>query len=147
MLKTSKRVATFYMSIVIVFILYITVVLIHFFTKDSITKEMIVGVNPVAEVTATMREQDPLARAIENKKIELGIQETQESNSRNIEQTIRSQKVREGNKKMVSLEAKVTQKEQREDDKKEDEKGTTMEDRGGTLVYDRPIYSESQGSH
>lgn len=128
MLKTSKRVATFYMSIVIVFILYITVVLIHFFTEDSITKEMIVGVNPVAEVTSTMREQESLAIDIENKKIEPSIQETQESNSRNIEQTTRSQKVREENKKTVSIEAKVTQKEQREDEKKEVEKETTMEE-------------------
>ena len=89
MFKTSKRVATFYMGIVIVFTLYITVVLIHFFTKDSVTKETIVGINPVAETTSTMYEQEHLAVVIENKKTKPAIQEKREGISRSMQQTAR----------------------------------------------------------
>lgn len=120
MLKTSKRVATFYMSIVILFTLYITVALIHFFTKDSTTKETIVGINPVAETTATMNYQEPIEAIIEDKQKETVVQEKREGISRNMTQTVREQKPREKTQESVQIETNVAPKDKKEDIIKEE---------------------------
>lgn len=75
MLKKNKKVVMFYISIVILFILYITVILNHFFTKDSITKESIVGVNPISATKSTMSYQEPLTVILEEQIVD-NIEET-----------------------------------------------------------------------
>lgn len=94
MLKKSKRVAMFCMSIVILFTLYITVILDHFFTKDSITKESIVGVNPISATKSTMSYQEPLTVILEEQeKQTLEQQEEIRENSQNVELTVENQEI------------------------------------------------------
>ena len=70
MLKTRKKVIIFFTSIVILFTIYIAVVLLQFFTEDSIEKETIVGITPETETIATLYYQEPLKVVIEDKETE-----------------------------------------------------------------------------
>lgn len=95
MLKKSKRVTMFCMSIVILFTLYITVILDHFFTKDSITKESIVGVNPISATKSIMSYREPLTVILkEQEKETLEQQEEIAEDPQNIVLTVESQDIK-----------------------------------------------------
>lgn len=143
MLKTSKRVATFYMSIVILFTLYITVALIHFFTKDSTTKETIVGINPVVETTATMNYQESIEAIIEDKQKETVIQEKREGISRDMTQTVREQKPREKTQESVQIQTNIAPKDKKEDITKEEIE--TKEIKQTTEKIENSILTEYKG--
>lgn len=69
MIKLGKSVKTtilFCSSIVILFTLCIIIIIINFFTKDSTTKETIVGINPVSSTKSTMMYQEPLTVILDN---------------------------------------------------------------------------------
>lgn len=60
MLEKRKTINIFYMSIINLFILCIVIILINFFTKDNITKETIVGINPINLIKSNIVYQEPL---------------------------------------------------------------------------------------
>lgn len=75
--KGKKTTIMFCTSIIVLFILCIIIAIINFFTKNTITKETIVGINPVSLVGIAMRNTEPLTVTIEKEKkaiMEEGIQ-------------------------------------------------------------------------
>ncbi len=104
MLGKSRRATTiFCISIVLLITFYLMVVLINFFTKDSITKEVIVGVNPVSSTKSTMSYQGPMTVILENKQEKVITQLEKEEFVQNIEEPVESQEIEEENQEYVKI--------------------------------------------
>lgn len=66
--KSNETTIAFCISIMIIFTLYSIVVLINFFTKDNVTKESIVGINPINATKTIMAYEEPLTVVLEDQK-------------------------------------------------------------------------------
>lgn len=66
--KGRRTTITFCTSIIILFIMCIIVVIVNFFTKNTIKKEIRVGMNPVALVEIAKGNQKPLTVTLEKEK-------------------------------------------------------------------------------
>lgn len=102
--KSRKAIITFGISIVILFVLCAIVVLINFFTKDSITKEVVVGVNPVSSTKSTMSYQEPLTVILEYEEEEVVTQARGEETVQNVDEPVEAQKIKEENQEQVKIE-------------------------------------------
>lgn len=102
--KSRKAIITFGISIVILFVLCAIVVLINFFTKDSITKEVVVGVNPVSSTKSTMSYQEPLTVILEYEGEEVVTQAEGEETVQNVDEPVEAQKIKEENQEQVKIE-------------------------------------------
>lgn len=101
--KSRNTTIIFCINIVILFILCAIVVLINFFTKDSITKEVIVGVNPTSLTKSIMPYQEPLIIILENKEKEIVTQLEAEEDIKNIKEKVEVQEIEE-NQEYVKIE-------------------------------------------
>lgn len=105
MLEKSKNLTiTFCISIVMLCILCSIVILINFFTKDSITKETIVGVNPVSSTKSTMSYQEPLTVVLENKEEKIITQLEGKETIQNMDEPAEVQEIKEENQEQVKIE-------------------------------------------
>lgn len=102
--KSRNTTIIFCINIVILFILCAIVVLINFFTKDSITKEVIVGVNPTSLTKSIMPYQEPLIIILENKEKEIVTQLEAEEDIRNTKEKVEVQEIEEENQEYVKIE-------------------------------------------
>lgn len=96
MLKKSKNTTIiFCINIVILFILCAIVFLIKFFTRDSITKEVIEGINPISLTKSITSYQEPLMIILENKEKKVVTQLEAEEDIKNIEEKVEVQEIEE----------------------------------------------------
>lgn len=91
--KSNETTIAFCISIMIIFTLYSIVVLINFFTKDNVTKESIVGINPINATKTIMAYEEPLTVILEDKKQSSMLQkeetkETLQKNSQNTKEKV-----------------------------------------------------------
>lgn len=132
--KSRNTTIIFCINIVILFILCAIVVLINFFTKDSITKEVIVGVNPTSLTKSIMPYQEPLMIILENKEKEIVTQLEAEEDIKDIEEKVEVQEIEEENQEYVKIEVgnnfeknNSIEVEQEKKHTKDNEKETTIE--------------------
>lgn len=94
--KGKKTTIMFCTSIIILFILCIIITMINFFTKNTTTKETIVGINPVSLVGIAMKNTEPLTITLEKEKKAIMEEEIQiEKSLSNIEENIKEAENRE----------------------------------------------------
>lgn len=82
-------------NIIILFILCFIIVSINFYTKKTITKERIGGINPVSSEGIAMRNQEPLTITLEKEEEAIQESEKKENNLPNIEQSKIEEKTEE----------------------------------------------------
>lgn len=102
--KSKNTTIIFCINIVILFILCAIVVLINFFTKDSITKEVIVGINPISLTKSITSYQEPLMIILENKEKKVVTHLEAEEDIKNIEKKVEVQEIEEENQEYVEIE-------------------------------------------
>ncbi len=70
----KKAIITFCSTIIMILILYMLIIIIKFFTKDCVTKERIVGINPVIATKSIMIYQKPITVILEDEEKKKALQ-------------------------------------------------------------------------
>lgn len=95
--KNRKATISFCSSVALLCVLCGSVALINFFTKDRITKEVVVGKNPVVSTKSIMTNQEPLTVILEDEKEkEKRQQEVKEAVLPKVEETMQQGKNQTG---------------------------------------------------
>ena len=116
----KKAIITFCTTMIMVLILYVIIIIINFFTKNCVTKESIVGINPVIATKSVMIYQKPITVILEDKEKKKAFQkQDSEEILQKTEEIKEKQIIEEKSQENFKVEANITSEGQTEESKKQ----------------------------
>lgn len=120
MFQNRKKAIIIFCTIIISLILYMTTVVINFFTKDKTTKEITVGINPVVATKSIMTYQEPITVILEDKENKEILQkQVSEQILQDREEMEEKQVIEEKQQECFKIDTNIIPEEQMKEDRKE----------------------------